>query len=426
MLLPDNPKCDRPEPFRDEGLNAARYISAPIPMTLEDWSEAKKIIDKLVHDGVTDIVEYVRDHPEILRKLAPGAVIKDVNPAAVEIYKARDREHLLAAFNEPPDLSTYNPETGLSDIFVSLLARFANGENRVVLEGPDTALDGSRLYIRTTTSITQGYEEDWSDVIQTVEDFTSRYEAEIALQIARNQAEYANTVKSQFLANMSHEFRTPLNAIMGFTQMMMDEVFGPVGNKKYTEYLSDVNACSAHLLGLVDDILDISKIEAGELDLHEEPFELVNLLQSSIKLVDARGGSPAAGILFEVKGAMPALYADYHMVKQIILNLLSNAVKFTPPDGRVVLSADSDEKMGLVVRVADTGCGIATEDIERALQPFVQVGNDVAISREGTGLGLALSVKLMELHGGTLDLKSTINVGTTVTVTFPAERLVKA
>ena len=155
-----------------------RFECSPIPMTVEDWSEAKQIVDGLRARGVTSIVDHVREHPEILARLAPAVKILDANCATVKVYRATDRQQLLAALNEPPDLSTYNPTTGLSDIFVNLLERFANGETCIALEGPDSALDGTRIFIRTTTCIARGREHDWGSVLQTVEDFTRREAAE--------------------------------------------------------------------------------------------------------------------------------------------------------------------------------------------------------------------------------------------------------
>ena len=159
-------------------LDRHRFENSPIPMTDEDWSGAKAIVDRLHAEGFTDIVQYVRDHPELLAELAPAVKILDVNPAAVRVYAAPSREALIEAFNSPPDLSSYNPTTGLSDIFVTLVDRFSKGEVRVELEGPDTTLDGRIIYIRTTTSIARGHEHDWARVLQTVEDFTRRRQEE--------------------------------------------------------------------------------------------------------------------------------------------------------------------------------------------------------------------------------------------------------
>ena len=240
----------------------------------------------------------------------------------------------------------------------------------------------------------------------------------------RDQAELANRAKSEFLANMSHELRTPLNAVIGFSDVMNGEMFGSVGHPKYREYVQDINASGIHLLDLINDILDISKIEAGKIDLHEENVDVSRILGSCLTLVKERADEAGVDIERDTPSNLPALYADERKFKQILINLLSNAIKFTPSGGKVTIRIWYRGDNGYVFQIADTGIGIALADIPKALTPFQQVDSDLNRKYEGTGLGLPLTKALTELHGGSLGLQSEVGVGTTVTVRFPAERIV--
>jgi signal transduction histidine kinase len=240
---------------------------------------------------------------------------------------------------------------------------------------------------------------------------------------ARDAAQVANRSKSEFLANMSHELRTPLNAIIGFSEVLKGELFGPLGSPQYMEYAGDIFHSGTHLLAIINDILDVSKAEAGKLDLHEERVDLANVVKSSLRLVKDRAAESAVGLETELPENLPDLIADERMVKQILINLLSNAVKFTLPGGCVSVSVEADEK-GLELAVRDTGIGIAPENIDKVLKPFGQV--DTALNRKhpGTGLGLPLVQSLVKLHDGQLRIDSRVGVGTTVTARFDSERVV--
>lgn len=244
------------------------------------------------------------------------------------------------------------------------------------------------------------------------------------LIVAKERAELANRAKSEFLANMSHELRTPLNAIIGFSDMIRNETFGPVGDAKYLEYVKDIKGSGSHLLELINDILDLAKIDACKVDLHEEVFDVQEVLQSCFILV--REHAQSRNVKFEctVAPELPALSADMRKLKQILLNLMSNGIKFTPAGGTVTVKARFDADEGYMFQVADTGIGIAREDIPKAMAPFSQIDSNINRKYEGTGLGLPLVKALTELHDGSLVLQSELGVGTTVTVRFPAERAV--
>ncbi len=249
-----------------------------------------------------------------------------------------------------------------------------------------------------------------------------RFEAEMLAD--KERAEVADRAKTEFLANTSHELRTPLNAIIGFSEMIRSHTFGPVGNPKYVEYAKDIHESGKHLLALINDILDLSKVEAGKLELSEEAIDLVRLLGDCATLVCQRIDAGGLRLEHDLPPGLPLIRGDARHVKQILLNLLSNAIKFTRPGGRITLAASADGAAGLTITVADTGIGIAAGDIAKALAPFGQVETPMSRDFDGTGLGLPLSRALIEAHGGSLRLASELDRGTVVSLTFPADRLV--
>jgi signal transduction histidine kinase len=248
-------------------------------------------------------------------------------------------------------------------------------------------------------------------------------EKSFSLATAKEQAELANRAKSEFLANMSHELRTPLNAIIGFSEIMKDELSGPMNNPYYTEYVRDIFASANHLLEVINDILDVSKVEAGKIELQESSFDIDSAIQSAIRLVIERAREADVTVDYTPRPELPRLYADARRVKQMLLNLLSNAVKFTPARGRVSVDTRLADN-GLSISVTDTGIGIAEEKIAMVFTPFAQVDGSLKRKYEGTGLGLSLTKGLVELHGGTIAMESAPGRGTTVTLWFPSERVI--
>lgn len=244
------------------------------------------------------------------------------------------------------------------------------------------------------------------------------------LRKAKEDADIANRVKSEFLANMSHELRTPLNAIIGFSSTIKDETFGPIGVEKYKEYANDIHESGRHLLALINDILDLAKVEAESIDLHEEPMSLGKISETVIRLILPRAKKGQVKVNNLMGADLPFLFANQRSVKQIFINLLSNAVKFTEPGGEVALDAFVDEEKFLTLVVSDTGIGMDEKDIEIACSPFGQVESSLARKQEGTGLGLPLTRALVELHGGTMAIESKKGEGTKATIKFPPERVV--
>jgi len=246
------------------------------------------------------------------------------------------------------------------------------------------------------------------------------------LMHARDKAETANRAKSEFLANMSHELRTPLNAIIGFSEVIETETLGPVGSVKYRDYAMDINRSGLHLLDLINDILDLSRIESGVVEIYEKDIEFPEVLHAVQALVRERAQRGGIELDFEYPDTLPALRADERLLKQILINLLSNAIKFSQAGGKVAVSIQCREDSGHVIQVADAGIGIAPKDISKVLSKFGRVDGDLCRKYDGAGLGLPLTKVLVELHGGSLDLQSEIGVGTTVTLRFPAARVVQA
>ncbi len=252
----------------------------------------------------------------------------------------------------------------------------------------------------------------------------ARKQSEDESAAARVQSEIANRTKTEFLANMSHELRSPLNSVLGFAEIMRDELFGPLGSPRYRGYAEDILQSANHLLAVINDILDISKIEARKLELDESDADIAAIVEVSARLMRPRLEQAGLRLEMNLGPRLPHLYVDPRKVKQILLNLISNAVKFTPAGGKVAVSARLADDGDFCLIVADSGIGIAPENIDKALSPFTQIDSSLSRKYEGTGLGLPLSKALAELHGGKLEIQSEVNAGTAVTVTFPANRVI--
>ncbi|WP_427449943.1 PAS domain-containing sensor histidine kinase [Litorimonas sp. WD9-15] len=291
--------------------------------------------------------------------------------------------------------------------------------------------DGARVSIGTEVTTIRTREQQLQDNQNALEktinvlrksqvrivELAEKYEQE------KIRAEEANQSKSEFLANMSHELRTPLNAINGFSDIMKKEMFGPLGDARYKEYVNDILFSGQHLLSLINDILDMSKIEAGKMTLNTEHMVMSDMVGQVIRIIRGRADENRLKLIYDGRET-PEIEADPRAVKQILLNLMTNAIKFTPEGGVVTVNVES-KSAGLIVSVSDTGIGISEENIKRLAQPFEQIDSQNSRQHEGTGLGLALSKSLVELHGGNFNISSVIGEGTTVTFTLPVSVMKK-
>ncbi len=258
-------------------------------------------------------------------------------------------------------------------------------------------------------------------VIAIVRDISERKQDQDKLNAALAAAAAASESKSAFLANMSHELRTPLNAIIGFSELMLSQTMGPIKQQKYLEYLGDIRASGFHLLSLINDILDFSRLEAGRTVIAEQNVSLAQVIRQASRMLDELANRSNIKILIKMPDDLPHVLGDERRIKQIILNLMSNAIKFSHDSGTVTVTARSTSG-GLSVEVCDHGIGIAENELPNVFERFRQVENRYARSYDGAGLGLPLVRQLIELHGGTVAIKSALNDGTTATIVFPNER----
>ena len=268
--------------------------------------------------------------------------------------------------------------------------------------------------------------EDGGKICAVFRDITQWKKVEEDLMAAKREAERASSAKSDFLAKVSHEIRTPLNAIIGFSEVMMEERFGPVGNDRYRQYLKDIHASGGHLISLINDLLDLSKIEAGKLELTFASVSVNDLTQQCVAIMQAQANRERIIIRTSLSPRLPQVVADARSVRQIVLNLLSNSIKFTAAGGQVIVSTATADSGEVMLRVRDTGIGMSEKDIATALEPFRQVATATRARSGGTGLGLPLTKALADANRAAFHIKSTPNAGTLVEITFPPARVLAA
>jgi PAS domain S-box-containing protein len=282
--------------------------------------------------------------------------------------------------------------------------------------------DGERCYRRI--SGTPVFENDvFKGYRGTGTDITEEFERRNQLLHMIYEADLANRAKSAFLANMSHELRTPLNAIIGFSEIITGQLFGELKNARYLDYAKDINDTGKHLLTVLNDLLDVSRIEAGFLTLDENVIDLRRMMRSCARMLDEKISDAKLSLTLHTPPELPALLGDETRLRQVVINLLTNAVKFTPPGGTITASAAIVDSGGLEITVEDTGVGISKSDIERVMEPFQQAEQDLSRRYGGVGLGLSLARTLTELHDGTIKLESEPGVGTLVRIHLPANRV---
>ncbi|MBX6321770.1 MAG: PAS domain S-box protein [Rhodospirillaceae bacterium] len=339
------------------------------------------------------------------------------NPALVRLNGYGSEAEMLAAVNDIG--AEWYVEPGRRAEFQRLMARHGRVENFESEVYRHKTRE--RIWVSENARLVRDAAGNPSHYEGTVRDITAAKHAEAALRRAIEEARVAEQSKSAFLANMSHELRTPLNAIIGFCELMLLRTFGPLGHARYEGYLKDIRFSANHLLQLIEDILDLSKAEAGRIELDERPVDLEVAAGSAVRMLAERARQGGVSMSLAFPPDLPVVRADERRLRQVLLNLISNAVKFTPAGGAVTIAGRRHPDGGVTLCVADTGIGIAPADLGRVFQPFVQL--DRSRQQEGTGLGLALCKKLVEAHGGTITLASRPGRGTTVEVGLPAERV---
>ncbi len=261
--------------------------------------------------------------------------------------------------------------------------------------------------------------------VTTLFNITKRKQMELSLRVAKERADSANNAKSAFLANMSHELRTPLNAIIGFSEMMVKEAFGPLANSKYKEYMADVHMSATHLLEIINEVLDMSKIEAGKVVLDEQEIDINRLLKTLVRVMNSRNVNKKVSIEVDLQGDIARLYADPRLLRQVFINLITNSIKYSDNGGVITIKTRLNSKDEIEVIISDEGVGIPKERIQDALEPFGQI-HDPSLAHnkayQGTGLGLPLAKAMVEMHGGAFTLQSAEGKGTTVIVGFSKAR----
>jgi two-component system cell cycle sensor histidine kinase PleC len=362
-----------------------------------------------------EVFNWLQAHPDI-----PAAAVVDEWGGVVGLV---NRLIYLARYARPyaPELYSRKP-----------VLRLANCEPMVVDENVQSTDLGAMLLAENPDALIECFvvtrRGRYSGIVTGEALLRSKVDLAVSreteLRHALGAATASSKAKGDFLALMSHELRTPLNAIIGFSEVLGSELFGPLGHARYKEYARDVHGAGKHLLALINDILDLSKAEAGKFELCDEEIVTADLLVECLRLM--RGRAEESGLKLEARFApgLPNLVVDRLRLKQVLLNLLSNAIKFTPAGGSVTLLADEAAKGGFCIAVRDTGIGMAPEAIPLALEPFRQIASPLSRTQEGTGLGLSLVKSLVECHGGRLELESALNQGTTARLVLPAARCI--
>ncbi|WP_084437558.1 PAS domain-containing sensor histidine kinase [Niveispirillum irakense] len=340
------------------------------------------------------------------------------NPALVAMLGYESEEDLKGSVaNASADL--YVDQANREDITRTLLKQGTAGSMAVEVR----RRDGRQLWLSVSARIIRDENGRAIAFQGSARDITERRQDQIAREQALAAAELANRAKTEFLSNMSHELRTPLNAIIGFSEIIATRALGPAGADAYVEYAQDIHASGTALLDMINDILDLSRIEAGRKELYERMVDIPRVIRTSLRLVRERADKGGITLETEMTETLPPIRADEVALKQILSNLLSNAVKFTPAGGRVICGSrvGPGGRFELVVR--DTGIGMKPEDIPKAMEPFQQVEGTLSRHAGGTGLGLPLVAALARLHGGGIELESEPGRGTCVTVWLPADRV---
>lgn len=356
-----------------------------------------------------------------LYQVTPEGQFLSANPALAKILGYNRPEEVLRQINKAQEqlyVHVSDRESFLNDV--------KEGKGSRSTESQIKTKDGSVIWVRENVRPVFDDENNLLFFEGSIEDVDQRKIAELALKDAKTESDLANRSKSEFLANMSHELRTPLNSIIGFSDIIKTESYGKIEQSEYLDYANNIHDSGNRLLKVINEILDVSRIESGNRTLNEGVVHITEVVKDALMLVDGKMKEANIRVENKTTTSSHSLIGESHAIKQMLVNLLSNAIKFSPENSLVVMDCDIDGKGRLCLSVSDTGIGLTDDEVEKALSPFGQLESDHNRAHSGTGLGLTLVKSLVDLHGGELDMVSQKGIGTTVTLMFPAQRVSKS
>ena len=402
---------EAPRRAADQSIGELANTPSQILRDMETESERVQTINLAKIDGRITRVNMITLFTAVAMLLLAAGLI-------YHIFNRRIGEPLKQAVGNAQKIAdgkwTETFDAGRGDEIGQLLRALENMKNRF------------RESQQQLVAANQGTEQARKKLLKANEELEQRVtERTKDLELALRQAEKAAAIKSEFLACTSHELRTPLNAIMGFSEMMKQETFGPQSNPKYLEYSGIILENGRHLLSIINDLLDLSRIEAGQLELEEEHVAVDELIGECTTMLKASAAQKQIALSTDVASGLPEIVADKRLVKQVLINLIGNAVKFTPDGGKVIVGGELGGKNGLYVWVRDSGPGMAAADVDKVTMPFTQAASGKKSADEGIGLGLAIAQNYMEVHGGRIEIESELGWGTKVRCFFPAARLIQ-
>jgi len=439
-----------------DGLSVLNEIKRRYPhvaVIMFTGTGSEEIAVEAMRSGVDEYVIKTPQRLALLRLAARSAIGKAHNRAALAAAETRHRELFETV---PVGLYRVEPDAGLTDVNPAFRLMFGIADTEDIAAASVQALFFPPGFDRAawmaslrSGTVVNRQREVWhssgevfwieesvravADARGTVVaydgvclDVTARREADLLLRAAKDEAEMAARTKTAFLSMMSHELRTPLNAVIGFAEMLQMQMLGPLGSPRYSEYVRDIHGSATHLLSLVNDLLDVTSIESGRRELHEELVSVARVVDDVLKIIQASATREQLTITTRLPPDLPDIRADPLALRQVLLNLLSNAVKFTRPAGRIDVTADVDRDGRLTIGVRDTGAGMPPQDIPKILSGVSRTANPYVRSRQGAGLGLPITKSLVELHGGRISIDSQPGTGTNVQVVLPADRVMSA